>query len=187
MSWNRITLEYPVDLRIISRECGIDYDLLTKGNAELIYDVTPPADSGYKLKIPELFADSLNNILKNEENRFIEFYRYNIKTGDTLSHISKHYKVPLSLIYKYNDDLSARYLRTGQTVIIPALVKVEPYRSEEEDSINFDDIYIVQKGDSLWSISGKYSITPELLAVRNKLQIEGTLNIGMKLSVPELE
>jgi len=184
MTWERIDLDRSVDIRMISSMSGIDYDLLSLGNAELVYDVTPPADSGYKLKIPGTFADSLIRILEESDSKFMEFYRYNIKTGDTLSEISEYYKVPLSLINRYNEGLSPRYLRTGQTVIIPALVKVEPYRSAEELNISFDDTYIVQKGDSLWSISGMYEITPELLASRNRLSIDGTLNIGMRLSVP---
>jgi membrane-bound lytic murein transglycosylase D len=184
MTWERIDMDRSVDIRLVSSQSGIDYDLLSLGNAELNYDVTPPADSGYKLKIPSTYADSLNKILEESDSKFIEFYRYNIKTGDTLSEISEHYKVPLSLIYRYNSGLSPRYLRTGQTVIIPALFKVEPYRSAEEIDINFDNTYIVQKGDSLWSISGIYQITPELLASRNRISLDGTLNIGMRLSVP---
>jgi len=187
MTWERVELDRSVDLKMISSEGDIDYSLLTLGNAELIYHVTPPADSGYKLKIPAPYADSLSRILKESDSAFMEFYKYNIKTGDTLSEISEYYKVPLSLIYRYNEGISPRYLRTGQTVIIPALFQLEPYRSNEELNISFDDIYIVQKGDSLWSISGMYEVTPELLASRNRLSIEGTLNIGMKLSVPMME
>lgn len=182
--WERIEMDRSVDLRLVASQSGIDFDLLSLGNAELIYDVTPPADSGYKLKIPASFADSLNKVLKESDNNFMEFYRYNIKSGDTLSEISEYYKVPLSLIYRYNNNLSPRYLRAGQMVIIPALFKMEPYRSVEEFDISFDDTYTVQKGDSFWSISGKYEITPELLASRNRMPIDGTLNIGMKLSVP---
>ena len=186
-SWHRIELERSVDLKMIASEIGIDYKLLSLGNAELIYHVTPPADSGYKLKIPSSFADSLNRILEESDSAFMEFYKYNIKTGDTLSEISEYYRVPLSLIYRYNEGISPRYLRTGQTVIIPALFPVEPYRSNEDLNISFDNTYIVQKGDSLWSISGRYEITPELLASRNRLSIDGTLNIGMKLSVPYIQ
>ncbi|MDA3811251.1 MAG: LysM peptidoglycan-binding domain-containing protein [Spirochaetaceae bacterium] len=185
LQWQRIDLDRSVDIRLISEQSGIDYNLLSTGNAELIYNVTPPADSGYKLKIPVSFADSLIEILEESDGNFMEFYRYNIKTGDTLSEISQYYKVPLSLIYRYNEGLSPRYLRAGQIVIIPALFKVDPYRSSEELNISFDETYFVQKGDSLWSISGIYKITPELLASRNRLPIDGTLNIGMKLSVPK--
>lgn len=186
MTWKRLELDRSVDLKMVSSAIGIDYDLLTIGNAELIYHVTPPASTGYKLKIPEPFADSLSRILEESDSAFMEFYKYNIKTGDTLSEISEYYKVPLSLIYRYNEGISPKYLRTGQAVIIPALFQMEPYRSDEEININFDDTYIVQQGDSLWSISGIFEITPELLASRNRISINGTLNIGMKLSVPLL-
>lgn len=184
LHWERVELNHSVDLKMVSSAIGIDYDLLTLGNAELIYHVTPPADSGYKLKIPIPFADSLSRTLEESDSAFMEFYKYNIKTGDTLSEISEYYKVPLSLIYRYNEGISPRHLRTGQTVIIPALFQMTPYRADEEMNVNFDDTYIVQKGDSLWSISGIYEITPELLASRNRIPLSGTLNIGMKLSVP---
>ncbi|MBN2659070.1 MAG: LysM peptidoglycan-binding domain-containing protein [Spirochaetales bacterium] len=185
--WEQIELDRSVDLRLLSEQLGIDYGNLRLGNAELLYDVTPPADSGYALKIPVSHADSLNRALETSDEAFMEFYRYSIRTGDTLSEISEHYRVPLSLLYRYNRDLSPRSLRAGQTVIIPALADVPPYGSAAGEEKEFDGAYVVREGDSLWSISRQFETTPELLASRNRLPVNGILNIGMKLQVPLLE
>ncbi|MBB6481625.1 LysM peptidoglycan-binding domain-containing protein [Spirochaeta isovalerica] len=187
LEWEKIELDRSVDLRLLAAETGMDYGTLRLGNAELLYDVTPPADSGYALKIPASHADSLNRVLETSDEAFMEFYRYSIRTGDTLSEISGHYKVPLSLIYRYNRNLSPRFLRAGQTVIIPALADVPPYGSQKGDEVDFTGTYVVREGDSLWSISGRFETTPELLASRNRLPVNGILNIGMKLMVPLTE
>jgi len=185
--WEMIELDRSVDLRLLADQTGMNYNELRLGNAELFYDVTPPADSGYALKIPAPHADSLSKVLETSDEAFMEFYRYSIRTGDTLSEISEHYRVPLTLIYRYNRELSPRYLRAGQNVIIPALADVEPYGLSKGEEKSFDGTYVVKEGDSLWSISGQFETTPELLASRNRLPVNGILNIGMKLMVPLLE
>lgn len=185
--WKRLELDRSVDLQLLAEESGIDFQLLRLGNGELIYNVTPPADSGYALKIPASYADPVSKALEKSDEAFMEFYRYSIQTGDTLSEISQHYKVPLSLLYRYNSDLSPRSLRAGQTVIIPALTDVPIFRATEEKKEDFKGIYIVSEGDTLWSISGKFATTPEKLASRNRLPLNGVLSIGMKLSVPRME
>ena len=69
-------------------------------------------------------------------------------------------------------------LKVGEQLIIPD-------SSEETDIVSDEyDLYTVEKGDSLWSISKKYGITFQKLIDINNLS-NLTLQIGQQLLVPK--
>jgi membrane-bound lytic murein transglycosylase D len=46
---------------------------------------------------------------------------------------------------------------------------------------------VVAKGDTLWSISLRYEVQPELLAERNGLSLSSVIREGRSLRVPILK
>jgi membrane-bound lytic murein transglycosylase D len=72
---------------------------------------------------------------------------------------------------------------------VPAL-KDAPAPEPEADSSSapdFSSSYVVAKGDTLWSLSLRYLVQPELLAERNGLRLTSVLREGMALRVPILK
>lgn len=57
---------------------------------------------------------------------------------------------------------------------------------EPSNSVVEDDIYIVQKGDSLWSIANKYNISVDQLKALNNLS-SNLITIGQKLKIKTSE
>ena len=53
-----------------------------------------------------------------------------------------------------------------------------------DSELDFSGSYLVSKGDTLWSISLRYSVQPELLADKNGLSLSSVIHEGMKLRVP---
>ena len=51
---------------------------------------------------------------------------------------------------------------------------------------NFDGTHTIQKGDTLWSLALKYSVSVELLAQKNNLTVNSILKLGNTLKVPIL-
>lgn len=62
----------------------------------------------------------------------------------------------------------------------------EPLQVTETKRVNLQEI-TVQKGDTLYSLSRKYEIPVNDLAVMNKLSSPFTLSVGQKIKVPKLE
>lgn len=182
MSWSEVKLEGAVDLRLLSKTAGIPFHILKSGNSELNYNVTPPTNINYKLKVPGKYTDSVINALKNQE-QLIEFYRYKIKSGDTLSEIGYHYGLSTYGLLRYNPGVSAKNLRIGKTLIIPAVKKVKPYGSLKSKR-PFKNNYTVKEGDTLWDISIKFGTTPEEIAINSGLNVNGYIKKGMRLKVP---
>ncbi len=184
--WVKLNLKSSVDLRKIAGRLEMDSDLFFSAHHELNYMVTPPASSGYTLKIPAAYREDLETIL-SEEADLIEFKRYRIRSGDTLSELAEWYGIPMSMIYEYNPGISSRYLRIGQVLLIPLIHADIPDREgtiTETDTRGWTQNYIVAGGDSLWSISKRFGTSPEELASGNRLPLNGVIKPGMVLRVP---
>jgi murein DD-endopeptidase MepM/ murein hydrolase activator NlpD len=54
------------------------------------------------------------------------------------------------------------------------------------DIEGFSSEYAVQPGETLWVISRRYQVTPELLAAVNGLSVSSTLHVGQILRVPSI-
>ncbi len=72
----------------------------------------------------------------------VKSFDYIIKEGDTLSEISKHYKIDVGTLISYNNIQDVRRIWVGANIKIP-----------DTDGLP----YIVKNGDSLESIAKKYS------------------------------
>ncbi|GAH86996.1 unnamed protein product, partial [marine sediment metagenome] len=93
--------------------------------------------------------------------------------------------VSLGLIEKVNPGLNPRRLPLGRFIKIPA-IGAQPKKPPEVDTpdIRFSSEHRVIKGETLWAISRRYSISPELLAAANKRRLEDILKPGEILKVP---
>lgn len=97
---------------------------------------------------------------------------YTVQKGDSLWSIAKKFGVTVDEIKKAN-NLTTNMLSIGQVLSIPIV----------EESSN---IYVVQKGDSLYKIAGKYNTTVNELIKLNNLTSQN-LSIGQKLLIPTIE
>lgn len=124
-------------------------------------------------KLNNLTSDVLTigqKLLLDSNNVDSNLKKYIIKSGDTLYSIAREYGVTVDDIKKAN-DLNSNYLSIGQIIYIPNLDSSE------------DIIYIVKKGDNLYSISRMFNTTVKDLMQYNKLN-SNLLNIGQIIRIP---
>ena len=95
---------------------------------------------------------------------------YIVKKGDSLYKIARLYNTTIEELKKLN-NITSDVLKIGQKLLI-----AEPLADE--------DIYIVQKGDTLYSIATKLSTTVNELMELNNLT-STVLSIGDKLLIPK--
>lgn len=99
---------------------------------------------------------------------------YIVKKGDSLWSIANSLNTTVDELKNVN-NLTNNILTVGQELIIPKQQEVE----SSEENIT----YIVQSGDSLWSIAKKYNVTVNDLKNANNLT-NNLLQIGQKLIIP---
>ncbi len=123
--WSRIPLDRCVDLRILSEKSGVPLEVLTTGNAELNFPMTPPASYKYELKVPREYSAPVEKALAESTMPLLDFRVHLVTEGDTLSGIARKYRVGVELIREFNPRLVPRVLRIGAKVLVP----VAPVRS----------------------------------------------------------
>ena len=93
----------------------------------------------------------------------INTFNYTVTSGDSLYKIANRFNTTVSEIVRLN-NLKNNNLNIGQVLKIPV-----------NDIKN--NIYTVQKGDSLYSIAKKFNTTVDNIKSKNKI-INNTLQIG---------
>ena len=119
-------------------------------------------------------------------NKSTENVKYHIvKKNETLYRISQEYGVSIQDLMKYNNLLSDNNIKEGQKLIIkPSKEQIQEINgSEFEDAGNI--YYVVDKKETLYSISRKYNISTKDLIVWNNLK-DRNIQIGQKLIVGKI-
>ena len=98
---------------------------------------------------------------------------YTVVKGDTLWNISKRLGITIDEIKRLN-NLDSNLLYVGQVLKLPT------YETSTDTNIT----YIVQKGDTLYSIATKNDITVKELKEYNNLTSDN-LSIGQELNIPK--
>jgi peptidoglycan DL-endopeptidase LytF len=103
--------------------------------------------------------------------------RYTVERGDTLAGIAQQFDSTVETIKSIN-NLTTDVLRVGQELLIPRLpvgmtVTTDPTAA----------VYIVQRGDTLWSIARRFGTTASKLKEMNELP-NNLIKVGQRLLVP---
>ena len=99
-----------------------------------------------------------------------------VKSGDTLSSISKFYSINKDLIIKLNNLKDENYIYVGQNLII-----FEPTENLAKQSDLINNYHIVQTGENLTEISNKYNLKVIDLIEINNLNNPNSIKVGEKL------
>ena len=137
------------------------------------------------IKSEEIFSakNKIENFAKkesiNEEKTEIKKIHI-VKSGDTLSSISKIYSINKDLIIKLNKLKDENYIFVGQNLIISESTE---NLTKQSDLIN--NYHIVQTGENLTEISNKYNLKVIDLIKINNLNNPDSIKVGQKLIIRE--
>ncbi len=167
-------------LKNIAKALNMTYEELYTLNKHIRQGITPPYEAFYTINIP------YNKLAKYNENKNsipnTKFAIHVVKSGDSLSSISKKYKVPLSTIKKYN-RLKTNLLSLRQKIILPIssnkLGKINLFNYKKS---GITKKHIVKSGDSLYSISKKYKVDIRNLMEKNRMKTT-LLKIGDRIVI----
>ena len=111
---------------------------------------------------------------------------YTVEKGDTLYSIAKKYGLDSNELIEFN-QLFNTILTIGQQIIIPIYDKqINNNNNNSNDSIDNTITYIVNSGDTLYSIAKKYGINVNELMEINNLN-STMISLGQQLSIPKTE
>jgi LysM repeat protein/ABC-type branched-subunit amino acid transport system substrate-binding protein len=110
----------------------------------------------------------------------VNYYLHTVEKGQTLFAIAKFYKIEVNDLVIENPD-AIDGLKPGQVLKIP-IQKKKAVKSEVIDTSNCI-VHIVEKGQTLYSITKQYNVTDEVLKKLNPELLNG-LKTGQKILIP---
>jgi peptidoglycan endopeptidase LytF len=129
---------------------------------------------GQQLIVPEAISTSTQSTPVQMQTTI-----YTVMAGDTLYSIAKKVNASVDQIKEIN-MLSTDFLKVGQKLNVPA----SSAASSKDDSAQTQTAnYIVNAGDTLYSISKKYNVSLDLIKKDNNLT-SNVITIGQILKVP---
>ena len=201
MSYDKVTLTEPVNLRLAAECAGTTYTYLRHLNPELRRPYTPPAmqRNAYTLRVPKgTGAKFRANYAQIPEHKKIQLIDYEVKRGDTLSGIASRVGVSAADLQAANGIINPRRLQIGQKLSIPmyphaqrlsAATQTRPARqtktiSHKPDPEHYRQINVtVRAGDTLWGIAKRKGITVSHLHAWNNLNTNHPIHPGDRLTL----
>jgi membrane-bound lytic murein transglycosylase D len=181
-----------IDLDLAAELAGISLDDMYRFNPAFNRWATDP-DGPHSLLVPvekaETFRTQLAALPKADR---IQWVRHRIRSGDTLGTIAMRYKTTVSLIKKVN-GLRGHQIRAGNSLVIPVARKdlaryslsaeqrLASIQETPRTGVKID--YVVQEGDSFWSISQAHGVSVEQLARWNGMAPRDPLHPGRRLVI----
>jgi membrane-bound lytic murein transglycosylase D len=146
-----VTVNYSIDLRLVSDLVGEPVDELEALNPSLLHMVTPP-DSPYDLHLPAgtatLFDQRIAGIPESKRNS----WRYHlVSAGDTISSVAHVYRVQPADLAAANQLRETDSLQGVDALVVP--VAPEPAR------IAHRVLYTVRRGDTLITIADRFGVS----------------------------
>ncbi len=102
---------------------------------------------------------------------------YEVQAGDTLASIARRYGVEIAVLIELNRISDPNNLKVGQRLRIPGAGPQNPGTSP-------GGVYVVQAGDTLFSIARQYGVSVDRLAAANNIADPSTLYVGQELRIP---
>jgi len=134
------------------------------------------------IKLQGLKAGTLIRIPYSSNNMEIDtnqFFLFTAESKQTLYSISKQYNTTVDEIYRINPELEKGKLKVGQTIKIPKVI-ITPIVEKKEITA----IHKVMPGETVYSISKRYNVTPDkIIALNEEVRVNG-LKEGYNLIVP---
>lgn len=182
-----------LDLAQAARMAGVTIEELYKLNPAYNRWATDPAGP-HRLLVPLAQAEQFQLELDNmPPDQRVQWDRYTIKRGDTVSTIARQFHITPALLKSVN-GMSNNNLRAGATLLIP-----QSKQSQQHYALSADQRlearqnrpvsgkqkihHTVRAGETLWSLSRKYKVDMGQLASWNGMAPRDPLTLGKQLVI----
>ncbi len=171
-----VTVNYSINLRLVSDLVGAPVDELEALNPSLLRGMTPP-DASFDLHLPAgtatLFDQRVDAIPESKRNA----WRYHLVTpDDTLASVAREFRVQPTELAEVNQLRPGSDLKGVDALVVP--------QAPEEFPSSRRVLYTVRRGDTLVTIADRFGVS--LAELRRWNNLTGTrVEPGRRLHVAE--
>jgi membrane-bound lytic murein transglycosylase D len=163
-----VTINYPVDLRLVAECVNSTPEDLQDLNPSLLR-LTTPRDGKFTLHLPAGTKDEYETAIDEIPTDMRLWWRYHtVHPGDTLASLAHTYRVTAKSISEVN-HLEASELDADSRLVIP----IAPGRHPQTDNATYArriTRYKVHKGDTVETVAENFGISPQMLRRWNGLR-----------------
>jgi membrane-bound lytic murein transglycosylase D len=164
---DQVTINYPVDLRLVAECVDTSVDRLQELNPSLLR-MTTPKDQSFILKLPAGSQEKYETAMATIPQDMRTYWRYHrVEYGDTLPSIARKYHTSASSIAEAN-NLSDGEVKAGTKLIIP----IAPGRHDTQTATYSHKAthYKVRKGDTVASVADDFEVPVDKVRKWNHLR-----------------
>ena len=178
--FDTVELEKSADLSVLARSAGTSLKTMQYYNPELRQSATPQ-NGPYTLRIPKGTANKFTanfNALPEVQRFAPQYIVHKVRRGESLSTISKKYKVSIHDVAAVNKIRNRHKISIGQKLTIPIR---GAYASHDGPPGHIKVVYTVRKGDTLGHIAEDYGTRTGKIRRWNNLAYGQYIYPGQKL------
>jgi membrane-bound lytic murein transglycosylase D len=176
----------PTTIAGVARAAGTDEEAIRDLNPQLL-QATTPQGRGWSIRLPtgtrETFAANFPEIYLAEKLQVAAEKAagrsYEVKAGETLTHIARRFGVSLSALESANRGVNPRRLQAGQSIAIPGSAKVAAAAGTAKSAT----VHKVKRGENLSVIANRYDVSVSQLQSWNRLGSRSTIQAGQQLKI----
>jgi len=105
-----------------------------------------------------------------------------VQQGETVYSLSRKHNVPADVILRANNLQSASMIQPGQRLVIPVRKAASVPAPVVQSAPG--SMHTTVSGDTIYSLSRKYNVTPQTIANANNLTLSTQLKIGQQVRIP---
>lgn len=166
---DRVTIDYPVDLRLVAECVDSSVNTLQELNPSLLR-MTTPKDMEFELRLPVGTKDKFQTAIASIPKEMRVWWRYHrVASGDTLASIAKRYRATKEAIARANDLDS----EDGPLALAKLVIPVAPGRRAEGEGLAFSKTatrYKVRRGDTVLSVADDFGVPADKLRKWNGIR-----------------
>jgi len=162
---DHVTINYPVDLRLVAECVDTSVDYLQELNPSLLR-MTTPKDQPFTLNLPAGSEEKYETAIAAIPLDMRTWWRYHrVEYGDTLPSVARKYHTSAASIAEAN-NLANGDVKAGTKLIIP----VAPGHAQTVAFSHRATHYKVRKGDTVASVADDFEVPAEKLRKWNHLR-----------------
>jgi membrane-bound lytic murein transglycosylase D len=167
-AFDTVTLDYPVDLRLVAECINSTAADLQELNPSLLR-LTTPREGGFELHLPAGTKDQYETAIAAIPPDMRLWWRYHtVQSGDTLASLARTYRVTAKSISAAN-RLDSPELETDARLIIP----IAPGKHPSTDAATYArriTRYRVHRGDTVETVAENFGVSPQMIRRWNGLR-----------------
>ena len=182
----RVRIGSQMDLAVAAELSGMSIEKLYHFNPALSQWATDPLGPHHLVMPAELSEPFKSKLAELPAESRIQLKRHKVARGESLRTVANKYNSSPEAIQQTN-QLRGTRLHPGRHLIVPvsskklAYYNLKPYRTPKKKSRKI--YYKVRRGDSLWKIAKRYSVSVKNLAKWNHMTTRTALRPGKKLVI----